>query len=280
MSHSADPEKQTISILGCGWYGLPLAKKLLTEGYLVKGSSTSPEKLSLLSAEKIEPYLVNFSEGSESYNPEFFNTDILLISIPPKRSTGEQASFYQKISKISQAAIQQKVKHVIFISSTAVYGDHNTTVTENTLVAPDTDSGKAIVAAETLLLAQQTFDTTIIRFAGLVGPGRNPGRFFAGKENVANGQAPVNLIHLDDCIGFTSQLIKKAAFGHTYNACGPDHSAKQDFYINAAKSSDLVPPTFIDELQKWKIVSSTTVPDILNYHYQIDNWQAYLNSDK
>ena len=38
-------EREKISILGCGWLGLPLAKSLLAKGYKIKGSTTSESKL-------------------------------------------------------------------------------------------------------------------------------------------------------------------------------------------------------------------------------------------
>jgi len=41
---------QKVSILGCGWLGKPLAVFLISKGYLVKGSTTSDEKLKLLAA--------------------------------------------------------------------------------------------------------------------------------------------------------------------------------------------------------------------------------------
>ena len=40
--------KQRISILGCGWLGLPLAKELLDRSFEVKGSTTSSNKLDQL----------------------------------------------------------------------------------------------------------------------------------------------------------------------------------------------------------------------------------------
>ena len=42
-----------VSILGCGWLGLPLAKALIGEGYTVKGSTTTPAKLNLLKEEGV-----------------------------------------------------------------------------------------------------------------------------------------------------------------------------------------------------------------------------------
>ena len=37
-----------ISILGCGWLGLPLAKAIVENGFSVKGSTTSSEKIATL----------------------------------------------------------------------------------------------------------------------------------------------------------------------------------------------------------------------------------------
>ena len=41
-------QKETITILGCGWLGLPLAQTLVKEGYSVKGSTTTEDKLEVL----------------------------------------------------------------------------------------------------------------------------------------------------------------------------------------------------------------------------------------
>lgn len=271
-NNSITLKKETISILGCGWYGLALAKRLITAGYLVKGSTTSPEKLELLSSSSILPFLLNFQEHEVEANPEFFNTEILVIAIPPKRNTAEQASFSDKIQKIAVLAERYKVQQLVFISSTAVYGESNSEITEASLAIPDTASGKAMLEAEQFLTAQLSFSTTILRFAGLIGPGRNPGKFFAGKQDIPNGQAPVNLLHQEDSVEFTLALIQQAAFGRIYNVCSPDHPSRQEFYTKAAQQSQLPLPSFIDELLKWKIISSNVSSSILNYQYRITNF--------
>lgn len=75
-----------ISILGCGWLGLPLAKSLLQNGFLIKGSTTSLEKISLLESEGITPFLVRLEEQQISASVVDFLADskILIINIPPK----------------------------------------------------------------------------------------------------------------------------------------------------------------------------------------------------
>lgn len=272
-------EKKTISILGCGWYGLELAKALVEQGYSVKGSSTTQKKLELLHKEHITPFLVSFKKDEENYDPLFFKNKLLLICIPPKRNSGEQADFHHKIERIIYAAKQNGVQQVIFISSTAVYGDTNSEVTELTAPQPETASGKAMLDAENLLLRQTDFTTTIIRFAGLIGPERHPGKFFAGKTDVPNGKAPVNLIHLNDCIGLSLALIRNKAFGHIINACSPDHPSKQAFYSSAASNAQLPVPLFKNELLQWKLVSSVQ-SHLLNYNYLITNWIKWFDKDR
>lgn len=267
---SASTEKKTISILGCGWYGLALAKALLNDGLRIKGSTTSPQKMSALVADGIEPHLVGFSRDVAKYDKEFFDCDILFIAIPPKTRSGEGGDYTYKIIRIIEAIKLHQVKNVIFISSTGVYADLNHEVDENTDPQPNTEAGKTLFAVENLFRAESSFKTTIIRFAGLIGPGRDPGRFFAGKKEIPNGDAPVNLIHLDDCIGLSKQIIAKDAFGYLFNGCAPQHPKRSAFYTQAALKSGFDKPEFVDELREWKIVKSVNIGDVLGYEYKCD----------
>jgi nucleoside-diphosphate-sugar epimerase len=259
----------TVSILGCGWYGLELAKWLVNKWVKVKGSTTSADKLPLLAAGGIEPYLIDLSPGNGVTDPTFFECDVLWISIPPKARTGNGAEYLQKIERLITLIKTYQVKQVVLISSTGVYGDSNTEATEADAPNPDSESGKVLLAAEDLLKQQTDFTTTIIRFGGLIGPGRDPGRFFAGKTDVPNGEAPVNLIHLTDCIGISNAILDKQAFGYTYNAVSPSHPTRANFYTQAAVASGLQPPHFIEEKENWKVVNSVNVGEVLGYEYQV-----------
>ena len=260
--------KPVISILGCGWYGFGLAASLTAAGHTVKGSTTSAEKMQALAGAGIEPYLVNFGAENATYGLHFFECDILWIAIPPKTRHGEGDAYTAKLAHIAQAAQKHNVKQVIYISSTGVYGDHNHKVDEQTPPAPATPSGKILLQAEQLLQNNLAFSTTIIRFGGLFGPNRNPGRFFAGKKQIPNGRAPVNMIHLDDCLGISHAILNKKAFGHTFNACAPQHPEKWVFYTQAARNTGLELPEFNDELLEWKIVNSINIPQLLQYRFK------------
>jgi nucleoside-diphosphate-sugar epimerase len=266
----------TVSILGCGWYGLALAKTLVANGITANGSTTSAGKMATLTVEGVNPFLIDLSADHTNYDPRFFTCDILVISIPPKSRSGEGAEYVPKLQRVINAIHQYGVKKVILISSTGVYADKGKEVNELTNPQPDTASGIILFEAEELFRQQTAFKTTIIRFGGLIGPGRDPGRFFAGKKAIPNGLAPVNMIHQDDCVGLTLAILDKDAFGYTFNACTPHHPPKFVFYTQAAAKSGLVAPEFLQELKEWKIISSQNVDSILGYQYQIENWYDWF----
>lgn len=270
MDNPNSSNKQTISILGCGWLGLPLAQTLAKLGYQVKGSTTSIEKLDKLIETGIKPFLLDVCADKIVGDSSFFNCDVLLINIPPKRSSAEVLIYPNKIEQICSVASKLGVKHIIYISSTGVYGNVNKTVTELDIPKPDRESGKVLLQGENIVKNITNATSTILRFGGLIGPGRDPGRFFAGKQNISNGQSPVNLIHFDDCIGILLQIIEKQAFGYIYNACAPHHPTRADFYTHAAQKSDLAKPSFTDELTDWKIVESVNIPKLLAYTFKAD----------
>lgn len=256
-----------VSVLGCGWFGFAFAKVLIAKGYTVNGSTTTETKLTTLAAAQIAPYLVNFTSEKIEADPSFFECDVLFICIPPKRNSAELQDYPAKIRLIIDAA-KGKAAQIVLISSTSVFADENQLVNEESTTCPDTDSGRVVVTAEEILKAENP-EATIIRFAGLIGPDRNPGRFFAGKTDIPNGLAPVNLIHQTDAVGIAVRLLKKQAFGHIYHACSPSHPAKMDFYVEAAKVSGLAVPAFIAEKKTWKIVETLNVPKYLDYDFEV-----------
>lgn len=265
----------TISILGCGWYGMALAKALAKQGMAVKGSTTSAEKLGPMATTGIAPYLVQFEAVSENFDQVFFDCDILVISIPPRLRKGGADTYLFKLQRIIQAIEKYGITKVIYISSTGVYGDHNQEVDELTEPAPDTEAGSILLKAENLLRQQTSFKVTILRFGGLVGPGRHPGRFFAGKKGIPNGRAPVNLVHLDDCVGISTAIIQQNLFGHLFNACAPHHPPKAEFYARAALQAGLALPEFMDEKNRWKVVNSANLSPVAGYHFAVSNWQDH-----
>lgn len=244
-----------ISILGCGWLGLPLAKDLMAHGYAVNGSTTSPGKLSALSEAGIRPFLINLSP-SFTGDSRFFDADVLIINIPPRNREGMPDFHQRQLLSIRQALGTSPVSKVLFISSTAVYLNLNRTVTEADASSESLSRGGVpLVQMENIFKQASGLQTTVLRFGGLYGPDRHPGRFLAGKQQLAGAQNPVNMIHLEDCLGVIHAVIDQGLWGETFSACSPHRLTRKEFYTSAARELGLDPPTFSEEKMPYKEVS-------------------------
>ena len=270
--------KGTISILGCGWLGLPLGKFLISKGFSVKGSVTDTNKFEILSDAGIAPYRIVLNETvAIVVDQTFFDCDVLIISIPPRRTSHIERIFPAKIAQLIPFILESGLSKVLFISSTSVYPDKNQLAKEEDTLVPDKESGRALLLAENLLNNLTDFQTTILRFGGLIGADRNPARFLQ-KSTVPVPNSPVNLIHQDDCIGIISAIIEQDLWGETLNASSPEHPLKKDFYSRAAQISGLPEPLISEKPEAYKIVDSSKLIRLLNYRFKYQSPIDYLES--
>lgn len=263
-----------ISILGCGWLGFPLAKALLENGFSVNGSTTSKEKISTLENAGISPFLIELGEVAIKGNVSEFleGSQVLIIDIPPKLRGTATENFVIKIKNLILFIEKSGIKKVVFVSSTSVYSDDNKWVTEETIANPDSESGIQILACEQLLQNNSQFETTVVRFGGLVGEDRNPIRFLAGRTNIENPNAPINLIHQEDCIGILLKIIESNCWGETFNAVAPFHPSREAYYTQKAREYDLELPIFAASKPSiGKTILSDKLEKVLNYQFIKDS---------
>jgi len=271
---------RTVSILGVGWLGLPLARKLISRGYKVKGSVTSEEKMELLQQTAIWPFrVVASSVGLEMNDPKFFNTDVLIISIPPRRTADVEDIFPAQIRHLISYLEKTTIRKIIFISSTSVYPESWGVAKETDVLLPEKPSGRALLDAENQFRLNHHFQTTIIRFGGLIGADRNPARFLSRKTEAVGGSKPVNLIHQDDCIAIIMEIIRQNIWGETFNACCPEHPSRKEFYLKASAVSGIPAPHFSDEKEPYKIVDSRKLIRFLDYKFKYPSPMSYLGAE-
>lgn len=265
-----------ISILGCGWLGFPLAKAFIENGFSVKGSTTSVNKISLFENAGIRPFLIEITAEEIQGNIVGFleNSKILIIDIPPKLKGLEKGNFVQKIKKLIPFIEKSSIEKVIFVSATSVYADDNSVVNEETTPQPDTESGKQLLQTEQLLLNNAYFKTTVLRFGGLIGENRHPVHFLAGKKNIENPDAPINLIHQLDCIDIIMKLIGNPepdeVWNQTFNGVSPFHPTREDYYTQKAVEFHLAPPEFNHSKPSMgKTILSEKLKIVLNYDFEV-----------
>ncbi len=255
--------KKTYSILGCGWLGLPLAKHFIEEGIIVKGSTTTEEKLQILKEHNILPYIIDIEE-TNTYR-DFLDCDVLLIMI-----TSKQLEAYENLIRNIE---KSPVKKIIFISSTSVYPRGNKTYTEE-----DETIEALLPHVEVLFRENQNFSTTILRFAGLFGDKRQPGNWFADKK-IPQPNGFVNMIHREDCMAIISKIIEENIFGDIFNACVNHHPTRKEFYRYARKVLGKPKPTFEDPNElKFKKISPAKLIQRLNYTFIYDDLLGFTES--
>lgn len=267
----------SISLLGCGWLGLPLAKSLLSNGHTVYGSTTSVDKLELLKNAGISPFQIQLEEHQIIGTIKEFlkKTDVLIINIPPGlrkiNSTSEEMSFVNKIKNLIPFIEKSGVQKVLFVSSTSVYGDGFPIVeiTEETKPNPDTESGKQLVIAETLLQSNPHFKTTVIRFGGLIGEDRNP-IYQLQHKTIPNPDAPINLIHQLDCIGIIETILEQEKWDEIYQASSINTLTRRAYYTAKAKKLGIRNPIFEEKIvSKGKHILSKKIEKELNYTFKV-----------
>lgn len=264
---------RSIGIAGMGWLGIPLAQHLRLLGFKIKGSVTSLEKAGDLQKGGWEAYPITLTENGIKgpIHVLLRDLEILVITIPPGLRRNSGADHVLKMAYLLEAVQEAGVGKVILVSSTSVYGDAQGRVTERDVPKPETEAGRQLLQVEQMFFNASGISSTIIRFGGLFGGSRQPVRYLAGRTGLSGGQAPVNLIHRDDCIGIISKIILQDAFGQIFNGVLPQHPTKSTYYSLQAKALGLTPPEFApedEEDQTYKQVDSANLEIVLDYTFQ------------
>lgn len=263
-----------ISIIGCGWLGLPLAKELVAENYKLKGSTTNLDKISLLKSNGIGGFYVELKQDTIKGDIEncLSGSEILILNIPPGLRKHPENDFVKQISNLITYIEKSSIQNVIFVSSTSVYKDDESipSITEATIPNPDTESGRQLLEVEKMLQKNPNFSTTILRFSGLFGADRHPATYLSGKTDIKNPNAPINLIHLDDCIGIILNVIQKNIWGLTFNASTPSNLSRKEYYTSICKAMNLPLPKFEqNSFNQGKRIDSKKLVQLLDYDFKV-----------
>lgn len=280
VSDAAGPALPAVAIVGCGWLGTALARHLLAAGRAVLGTTTTPAQLAALTEMGVQPHLLQLGTdfgpaADETLRGVLRSAGVLVLNVPPRAAAA--GTYPALLRPVHRAVAAAGIGHVLFVSSTSVYPDEPRTMRE-----PDAFSNRD--AASDVLRAEGHFvprygqwQSTVVRLGGLIGPGRPPGRFLAGRQELAQGNAPVNLLHLTDAVGVLAAIIQHGAWGHTFNVAAAEHPLRRDFYPAAARYLGLVPPTFRPGTgPTGKTVDSSLLRRTVPYAFQHDDVLAAL----
>lgn len=243
-----------IAIIGCGWLGLPLAQKFLSEGHKVFGSTTRPEKISDLKKMGIDAFMY---DGNEHRNIPIAACDVdcVLLNFPPSKSENYALQMENLLQQFSDSC------KVIFTSSTSVYQE----------IEKELDETASVNKAHPVFLGEEMIrksnkQNTILRLAGLIGIARHPAKYLSGR-NVLDGNVRVNLIHLEDVLRAIETVINKNAWGKLYNICWPEHPKKAAYYTQVAQDLQIPVPIFELSDKIGKSINGDRIAKELDFQY-------------
>lgn len=249
---------KAISILGLGWLGLPLADLFIHKGYSVAGTTTSIEKCAKISNTSLSVVTYKLYEHSPNKIPlDYFENSVLVLNIPPGRKNFDPKAYVKDMLALIDHAFKHGLKQLVFISTTSVFGETPGMITKRTLVAPVTDSAKALVQIESHIKANYYDKSCIVRPAGLVGPSgktnlerqaayRHPIYSLVKREQLDSGENPVNLVHQADLLKVIAVIIDNEVSSASYNLSALTHTSRREYYTWCASQLGLPAPNFAD----------------------------------
>ncbi|PRP68380.1 NAD(P)H-binding protein [Nonlabens agnitus] len=250
-----------IGIMGCGWLGKPLAVQLLKQNFEVKGTTTRISKLEELRDAGIDPYVVDLGETYIDGGIEAFleGLEVLVVNIPPGLRSSPQSDYAGRIQLlVRNIEAYSSIKQLIYVSTTSVFEDQlDIPVYHEDAIPNAQDSkGKKLIAAEKVI-QKANANTTIIRPGGLIGGKRHPIKILAGRNNVSNPAAPVNMTDRDYLIDVISSVIVGDLHAPIIHAISEPHESRESYYTKMADTFNVEAPTFDEGNSAGKKVVST-----------------------
>lgn len=226
----------TLLTLGHGYSAQALSALLIPQGWSVIGTVRDNEKATTVQSMGIEPLLW----PGDLTNALGRATHILATAAP--ETSGDPF-----LRAALDAICAARPKWVGYLSTTAVYGDHQGGwVDEDT--PPNPQSARAVLR----ILAEQQWLATglpahIFRLAGIYGPGRGPFekvRDGSARRIIKPGQV-FSRIHVDDIAATLAASINYPNPGTIYNVCDNDPAPPEDVLAYAAHLLDLPEPAAV-----------------------------------
>lgn len=209
--YSAAPVGRTgskVVILGCGYVGWVLTRRLIARGDPVRATTTTEAKLTQLTALGAEPVHLRLDEPS-AYRSALKDAEVVIHLAPPV--AGRSAR--EVVAAIREAA-GPSVRAYVYGSTTGAFGqleDPEEWVDESTPPRNVTPRGQLRLDYEHAL-ADAGFPLRVLRIAGIYGPGRTMREMIERDALILfHGQPPTSRIHVEDLSHLLEAMIDDRA---------------------------------------------------------------------
>ncbi|WP_170563798.1 SDR family oxidoreductase [Ruegeria atlantica] len=226
----------TLFSFGHGYSAQALSHLLQPQGWRIFGTTRDPAQSPMVRASGAEPVVW------PGQVPQFDGVTHLLISVAPNAAGDPVLAALGE--EIAERAAQ--FSWVGYLSTTAVYGDHQGAwVDETTPATPTAQRGKWRVHAEEQWQNVPGLPTHIFRLAGIYGPGRGPFSKLkrVGMRRIIKPGQVFSRIHVADIAQVLAASMSAPNPGAIYNVCDDEPVPPQDVIAYAAELQGLpLPP--------------------------------------
>ncbi|MGK2856009.1 MAG: NAD(P)-binding domain-containing protein [Thermoanaerobaculia bacterium] len=247
----------SIGIVGCGWLGRALAIRLVASGVRVVGTTGSRESAAHLETLGVEGLVVRFSAEARGDVSKLRDVAAIVVAVPPAREIDPVA----QAGAIARVVAETGAAHVVDISTTSVYPSEGRTVVEEDAM-PEHPLRRVEEAIQGSGRA-----VTILRCAGLFGPGRLILPYVLRAGVVIAESAPMNLVEQSDVVGAVLRVLEEPV-ADTFNICADEHPTKAEFYREIARRTGMDVPRFEAGAEPWKIVDNQKFKKRFGFRYE------------
>ncbi len=215
MTSSPHTTSLRFAVLGAGYVGSALAAAVVQRGHAawaVRRSSVGFTNDGVT--------WLRGSIGSEPIAGMPDALDVVVLTIAPSSALdGYDATYPPAASAALALARATNARALIYTSSTGVYGGRNGEwVDERSPRAGAGDGNGALIATEDILLGADWDAVTILRVAGIYGPGRDPrARMSNAVALPQRGEYWTNLAHRDDIVGAVMHVVAEMPSARVFN---------------------------------------------------------------
>ena len=175
--------------------------------------------------------------------------DAVLLTIAP---TGTSDSYRDTYPTAAAAAVtlarDSGARALIYTSSIGVYGGRDGAwVTEDSPRLGAGDSNATLMEAEDIILRSGAATPTVLRVAGIYGPGRDPrARMSAAAQLPQRGEYWVNLAHRDDIVSAVLHVLRLVDAPRVLNVSdgAPERACEVARWLATASGGDAAQLTF------------------------------------
>jgi nucleoside-diphosphate-sugar epimerase len=265
--------REGVAIVGCGYVGRALGCRLLAASDVthVVATTRTRANVAALAELGLEPMVADLGDVS-ALRRAIETARVVYFTAAAKTRTDYAAVYREGLRNLLLACEDAAVGRIVYTSSTAVYAQRDGSwVDEDAEATPTTEHGRILREAESLLLGlapAQGIAATVLRLAGIHGPGRGPQNAiarFAGSTRT-DGDAYLNLVHRDVVVDALARLRTLDHQGVLNLADGRPRT-RREFYDPLIAQQGLPPvrwePNADDPIDRGRRISSRRIQELL-----------------